>query len=35
MRTTIMMIRHGEKPDGTGNGNQLGIDQNGKYDREF
>ena len=34
MGTTIMVIRHGEKPDGIGNGNQSGIDQNGNSDPE-
>jgi predicted secreted acid phosphatase len=29
-----MVIRHGEKPDGTGNGSQSGIDQNGISDPE-
>jgi hypothetical protein len=34
MGTTIMVIRHAEKPDGTGNGNQPGIDQDGNPDQE-
>jgi hypothetical protein len=34
MATIIMVIRHAEKPDGDGNGNQSGIDENGVPDRE-